>query len=278
MSSNPAIAQQPFEQGADGHGLPPERPHEAALWHRFRHEGDAQARGMLIETYLDFARIMAGRTYAQRHESAVAFNEYMQLASVGLIEAIDRYVPTEGGASFRTYAAHWIRGSILNGLRHLSEVHAQIEARKRVHRDRLHSLARRAKAAPDESEAAADAEAGNEEESDAFARLAGVAMGVALGFMLDDLRIYRSSEGAVEDNCLHDIDMRKMRASLAQAVRNLPSRERTLITQHYFDGMPFEEMAQAWTLSRGRVSQLHKQALMSLRAALGRAGLGDWSI
>lgn len=250
----------------------PAQSHEAGLWRRFKLEGDMQARDALIRAYLDFARIMAGKTYSQRNRDTVNFNEYMQLASVGLIEAVDRYSPDEGLASFRTYAAHWIRGAILNGLRNLSEVHAQIEARKRAHRDRLHSIARRAK---EEEETESNA---GEENVDAFDRLAGVAMGMALGFMLDDLRIYQTSEGTVEDTCYDDMDMRKLRASLGQAVRALPERERTLITRHYFEGLAFDELARSLDLSKGRVSQLHRQALTALRRALHKAGHGDWSI
>jgi RNA polymerase sigma factor for flagellar operon FliA len=254
---------------------------EAGLWRRFKQHGDMLAREALIKQYLDFARIMAGRSYSKRYRDTVAFNEYMQLASVGLIEAVDRYSPDdEGGASFRTYAAHWIRGAILNGLRSLSEVHAQIEARKRSQRDRLYSLSRRGE--PQEGEA--EAESGTKDPvdgdgaGDAFDRLANLAMGVALGFMLDDLRIYQSDEGSMEDNCYSDAEMRRVRTLLDQATRALPQRDRMLITRHYFEGLTFDELAQSLALSKGRVSQLHRQALASLRTALRSAGYGDWSV
>ena len=240
---------------------------ERALWLRFKREGDMAARDALIRHYLAFTRILAARAYARRYGDTISFGEFMQLASVGLIEAVDHFSPDDGRASFRTYAAHWIRGAILGGLRSLSEVHAQIDARKRAQRDRLRSLAEPAADAADPAGA-----------SDPFDRFAEVAVGVALGFMLDDVRIYQQGEGVVADHCGPDLEMRRIRGLLERAARGLPDKERFLIEKHYFEGLAFEEIATLLSLSKGRVSQLHKQALLALRAALRQAGYGDWSV
>jgi RNA polymerase sigma factor for flagellar operon FliA len=251
---------------------------EDTLWQRFKAEGDMAARDLLIRHYLDFARILAGRAYARRYRDTVSFGEYMQLASLGLIEAVDKFSPADGRATFRSYAAHWIRGAILHGLRSLSEVHAQIEARKRTKRDRLYSLSR----APhvDDNEAATEdtPTAQTDQAEDPFNRLADIAMGVALGFMLDDLRIYQSADGLQEDNSYTDAEMRRLRQVLSRATLGLSGKERELIDKHYFEGHTFDEVAQHLTVSKGRVSQLHKRALGALRTAMSEAGYGDWCI
>jgi RNA polymerase sigma factor for flagellar operon FliA len=237
---------------------------EEALWRRLKSDGDMLARDALIRHHMGFARILAARAYARRYADTVSFAEFMQLASVGLIEAVDRFSPQDGRASFRTYAAHWIRGAVLDGLRTLTEVHAQIDARKQSQRDRMRSFKDEG---PDKEAPARDA----------FNRLADMAVGVALGFMLDDIRMYRDGDGTVEDRCGVDLEARRMRALLETSARSLPSKERLLIEKHYFEGLKFEEIAGLLALSKGRVSQLHKQALGLLRTAMRQAGHGDWS-
>lgn len=266
-------------ESADGPVL--DATQEAALWQRFKGDGDMAARDTLIRHHLDFARILAGRAYARRYRDTVSFGDYMQLASLGLIDAVDKFLHEDGRATFRSYAAHWIRGAILNGLRSLSEVHAQIDARKRAHRDRLYSLTRRPQGDDDQDDddALDDTSSTTADEcADPFTRLADIAMGVALGFMLDDLRIYQSSEGTQEDNSYTDAEMRRLRKLLGRAAQGLSGDERDLIDRHYFEGHTFEDVARHLALSKGRVSQLHKRALGSLRSALNEAGYRDWSI
>jgi len=49
---------------------------------------------------------------------------------------------------------------------------------------------------------------------------------------------------------------------------SLPERQRFIVQQHYVGGMEFQDIAQQLQLSKGRVSQLHAQALEQLRSAL----------
>jgi RNA polymerase sigma factor for flagellar operon FliA len=57
---------------------------------------------------------------------------------------------------------------------------------------------------------------------------------------------------------------RRMRAGVAR----LPERLRQIIEAHYFQHVPFVEIASALGLTKGRISQLHGQALRELRELL----------
>lgn len=234
------------------------------LWAAFKTDGDLAARQALIERHLGFARYVAWRCYAQRMRDGVAFSDYQQLAIIGLIEAVDRFDPLLGRASFETYASHRIRGAVLNGLTSMSEVNAQIEARRRTHRSRLATLAEVDEAAP----------AGHDE----FERFADLATGMALGFMLDDVRIFQTSEGEVADNSYSDAEMHKLRSTLERLIRTLPERESHLLRAHYFNDLPFETVAEDFGLSKGRVSQLHKRALASLHSSLAALHCTEWLV
>ena len=63
-------------------------------------------------------------------------------------------------------------------------------------------------------------------------------------------------------------EMRQVRERLVQAVDALPAHERTVIRSHYLQEVPFEEVAATLKLTKGRISQIHKQALLRLRACV----------
>jgi RNA polymerase sigma factor FliA len=57
-------------------------------------------------------------------------------------------------------------------------------------------------------------------------------------------------------------------AELHTVVDQLPGRERELIRRHYFDHCEFRVIARELTVTPGRVSQLHAQALLRIRDLL----------
>src|SRR3954453_15937005 len=81
--------------------------HEEQLWRRLHRERDQSARAELVEIYLPMARRMAGR-YAGVVEP---YDDLVQVASLGLLNAIDRYQP-ERGTPFIGFAKPTIMGEL----------------------------------------------------------------------------------------------------------------------------------------------------------------------
>jgi RNA polymerase sigma-B factor len=84
---------------------------EYELWRRFG-EGDQRAREGLVGLYLPLARRMA-RRYAGVREP---YDDLVQVASLGLLNAIDRYDP-EAGTPFAGFARPTILGELKRHLR-----------------------------------------------------------------------------------------------------------------------------------------------------------------
>src|SRR5438128_2076815 len=95
---------------------------ETSLWAQYRRTGEPLLRARLVTTYLPLTHGIAARLFGQRSNDSVAFEDYLQYGRVGLLEAIDRFDPARGEASFTTFAGYRIRGSILNGLEKATEV------------------------------------------------------------------------------------------------------------------------------------------------------------
>jgi RNA polymerase sigma-B factor len=84
-----------------------EKTHEAALWKRFAERRDQRAREDLVAIYLPVARRMAGR-YAGVVEP---YDDLVQVASIGLLNAVDRFDPARG-IPFLGFAKPTIMGEL----------------------------------------------------------------------------------------------------------------------------------------------------------------------
>lgn len=231
-----------------------------SLWSAFRHSRDAGARAQLVAHYLDFARRMAGSLYARRPYPELEFDDYLQFAREGLLEAVDRY-DSGRGASFETYAAVRINGAILTGIQSYSELQEQVAVRRRAVASRI-DLLRGTVPPKDDPEAV-------------FSYLADMAIGLAMGFMLDQSGMYRTGDEVYPDNTYTGVEMRQLCQRLHSLLEQLPERQRQVLTWYYLQQMSFEEITERLAISRGRISQLHKAGLAALHKQLqgGRVDL-----
>jgi RNA polymerase sigma factor FliA len=219
-----------------------------ALWDHFAASHHPDLRDRLIECYLPFARAAAARLYRVRSDESVPFDDYLQYARIGLVEAIDRYDPARE-ASFETFSSYRIRGAILNGLGHETELAAQREYWRSRHQDRMESL----RPASLEGSGEADLE-----------EVAQLTVELALGLVLEQ----QGEE--VADESLHAnpyaaTELAQLRRVTCAMVEKLPPRERQVVESHYFRQKEFQLIARELGVTKGRVSQVHAQALVRIR-------------
>jgi RNA polymerase sigma factor for flagellar operon FliA len=231
---------------------------EAALW-RAQAAGSADARERLFALYYPFARALAGRQFRARNAGDIEHADVVQLACTGLLEAMDRYDPARG-VPFRAFAARRVNGSIADGVARMNEVREQISFRRRAKRERMRSLA--------------GIEAGELGAGEAMDALIDMAVGLALGFMLDGTSLYRE-EGTVDvqPTAYDSLAWKELVHRLVAELDRLPERDRSILRLHYLDEVSFDQIAALLGLTKGRISQLHKAALGLLRKRIsGAAG------
>ncbi len=233
-----------------------------ALWERFTQCRDLHLRGRLIERYLPLARTAAARFYRLRSDDSVPFEDYLQYARIGLVEAIDDYDPGRE-ASFETYSSYRIRGAVLNGLGRESEIAAQRSFWRTRTQERGEPQVQ-ASPVHDAAESLAEIES-----EDRFVPSAGSAL--VFGFVLDhdgdDV-----ADDAVQANPHAAAEQVELLKLINLALEKLPARERELIRRHYFEQCEFRVIAHELAVSPGRVSQLHAQALLRIRELVHGSG------
>jgi RNA polymerase sigma factor FliA len=231
---------------------------EAALWHRWRDLQDWEARALLLEQHLPYAKIVAASYYSKRFHDEIEFGDYHQLASMGMIEAMERFDPSLGVA-FRTFAARRMHGCILDGIEKLSEKQQQIVARHRLEAQRRESIS------------SIPAEEMSTDSPDGILKyVAEVGMAFALAWVLDGTGMISGAEAAVTLPFYQSTEMRQLRERVLHLVQALPAQERKVIQCHYLQEVSFQEIGQMLGVSKGRVSQIHRKALGNLKQTLLR--------
>ena len=239
---------------------------ERGLWEEYGRTRQPETRQRLVRRYMDMTHRIAAHLFSRRVGNAVAFDDYLQYARVGLLEAIDRYDPARE-ASFATFAGYRIRGAVLNGLEQTTELAAQMAQRRHSRlQERAHSIDIRDLRSADNPALERDS---LDAESDGtqlerFAGMVDMTILLAMGYVLEDNGEWNPAGVSAADP-YRSVQLEAVRTRLIRLVDALPERERLIVRYHYFEHMEFQSIGEVLEVSKGRVSQLHARALQLIR-------------
>ncbi|MFL9673842.1 sigma-70 family RNA polymerase sigma factor [Pseudomonas marginalis] len=211
---------------------------ELSLWQAWLSEKSSDARSHLFFFYGQWLRMITRLLYVRYPHPLAEWHDYVNLASIGLLQAIDRFNPALN-TRFQAYAEPYVKGNVLKGLA------CYVRDSRKMYQDRLVSLS------GSEDEGASDLE-----------HVANVAIGLAFGLFLESGIIDHEPEAS---NPLNVYEVEQNHDHLNECVKQLPPNEQRLIVAHYYQHLSFTEISELMGLSKGRISQLHAQALKRVR-------------
>jgi RNA polymerase sigma-B factor len=232
----------------------------AALWRN--RENDA-ARAALVTRFMPLARSLA-RRYERSSES---LDDLLQVASLGLLKAIDRFDPERGNA-FVSFAVPTILGELRRYFRDCCwDVHVPRGTQERTLK--LEEAERRLTL--DRGRAPTVAELAQYLEIDVEQALDAMTAAKAYGALsLDAPRSSMTGEPATTyAELLGEEDDRyalvEDRVTIARALEHIPARERTVLQLRFVEDLTQSEIAERIGVSQMQVSRLLRHALEQLR-------------
>lgn len=221
----------------------------------------------LVREYLPLVKRIAYHLMT-RLPASVEVDDLIQAGLIGLLDAVERYDDSQG-ANFETYATKRIRGAMLDELRAADWASRNVRKAARQIENTIHTLEQRLKRPPSEQEIADELKL----DIHAYFSLLNDARGAQLLYY-EDLHEEGGDdflERFADDLSLGPFDIitsRAFKRALAQAVAQLPEREKQLLGMYYEQEMNFKEIGAVLGVSESRVCQLHSQAITRLRSRL----------
>lgn len=239
-------------------------------WERFVKKPTPALRESLILQYSPLVKYVVGRL-AIGLPAIMDYEDVLSDGTIGLIEAVARFDPSKG-VKFETYAISRIRGSIIDSLRRA---------------DRLPRSARQNMREADKATETLREKLGREPLDAEVAEQMGVKMQryyailtaaswvtVSLDNLLDanaDGEGYPAAEmpkDPDEQDANRKVERKETVGELSASIRELPERERLVVSLYYQDELTQREIAKVLGISESRVCQLHARALDRLRGAM----------
>ena len=234
---------------------------------RYHQHGDAAAREELVERFLPLARQLA-RRYQRTNEP---LDDLMQVASVGLVKAIDRFDP-ERGTAFSTYAVPTILGELKRYFRDSGwAVHVPRGMQERVMKldTAAQELHRRIGRSPSPKELGTELGLSEEEVLEAMEAASAydaVSLEQQKGDPDESKDTFQDSLGTEEER----YELVEYGAAIAPTLKALTPRERLILHLRFVEDLTQSEIAERIGVSQMHVSRLIRRSLTRLRAVADR--------
>jgi RNA polymerase sigma-B factor len=234
---------------------------------RYHEHGDGSAREQLVERFLPLARQLA-RRYQRTNEP---LDDLMQVASVGLVKAIDRFDPKRGTA-FSTYAVPTILGELKRYFRDSGwAVHVPRGMQERVMKldQAAQELHRKRGRSPSPKELADELLLSEEEVLEAMEAASAydaVSLEQQKGDSEDSRDTFQDTLGTEEER----YELVEYGAAIAPTLKALTPRERLILHLRFVEDLTQSEIAERIGVSQMHVSRLIRRSLARLRAVAER--------
>jgi RNA polymerase sigma-B factor len=242
---------------------------QAQLFQRWHQHGDIAAREVLVDRFMPLTRSLARRY----DRSSEPFDDLLQVASVGLIKALDRFDP-QRGFSFPSFAVPTILGEMRRYFRDCGwSVHVPRGDQERALkvREAQETLTNERGHAPTVNQLAVYLELDVEQVLDALQ-----ATHAYEAVSLDAPRAAAEDDATTLGDAIGHDDERyelvELDATLVSALKHIPARERSMLRMRFVEDLTQTQIAARLGISQMQVSRLLRRSLDQLRALTRDAG------
>ena len=223
-----------------------------------------QTQEMLVKAHALLVKRIAHHLLV-RLPASVQLDDLIQAGMMGLLEAAKHYDATKG-ASFETYAGIRIRGYILDEVRRNDWVPRSVYRNSRMISVAVRQAENRLGREATDREIASELHLDLAEYNELLKESAGSQLH---GF--EDLGVsddIMKGEGAGLSEPHVNVMREDMMDKLTEIIDSLPPKERLVLSLYYEQDLNLKEIGDVLDVSESRVSQIHTQATLRIRARL----------
>lgn len=245
----------------------------SGLWEKWRASPTTEHRDALVRHYWPLVRTAAAAVKRPRH---LALDELESHASLGLLDALQRYDPARG--PFEQYALLRMRGAVLDGVRSHDRLKRVNLDRAKALRAAEETLTDRLRRPPSDAELAAQLGVtvdGLRPFHNARMASTVTTLDLPAGADTADAR-HRPSDARAEDvghsgfgsDVAAEVEHRLRQTMLAAALDRIVGPDRAVLVLYYVAELTMSDIAKVLGVSTARVCQIHTRAVRALKADL----------
>ena len=237
-------------------------------WPDFSHQDQER----IVRHFAPKVKFLALRLKARLPKN-IELNELISAGTLGLVEALGKFQP-QLNIKFDTYAENRIRGAMLDELRRLDWFPRSLRRHVRQVDEAGTRLEAELGRQPTESELSQATGLDTKDVREALEAMQNQ-LCLSLDAMQEGLAI--ADVDAFGNQPYHDTAQAELVDRVATLIEQLTPREKLVLSLYYTDELNMREVADVMSITEGRVSQLHSQALARLRKEF-RSRHGEVSI
>ena len=228
--------------------------------------GDRTAREGLLRQYAPLVKYVASRL-AIGLPSTVDQSDLISHGMLGLLHAIERYDP-EHGVRFATFAGPRIKGAILDELRSLDWVPRSLRQKRRAVDAAVAELEFRLGGSPTERQLADELSVEVDDLRVTMTEIARTGMSALDAEPYDGVPLAEQLQDPAALDPQSFYDEPESHTQLADAIAELPERQRDALVLYFYEGMTLAQIGRAMGITESRASQLRASAMIGLRNRL----------
>jgi len=239
-------------------------------------KNDAAYRDQLITEYLPYVKRIVHRI-AVHLPSTIDIDDLMNVGVIGLIQAVDRYDPSRDN-KFMTYAVFRIKGAVLSELRSRDFLSRSNRRKIRDLENACSKLEQKLGRDVDDEEVAQELgiavdQVYRTKQMSSISFISFEELGFSSRDEKEKLLSYLIDN---DENALTLTRLKELKDAVARSIEQLPEKEKLVISLYYLEELTMKETGKVLNITESRVSQIHSQAILRLRAKLKKEKLiGD---
>ena len=224
----------------------------------------------LIMEYAPLIKFIAYKI-SMRLPSNIELDDLIASGAIGLMDAIEKYDPSRDN-TFKTYAEFRIRGAILDELRNQDWVPRSIRDKAKLLEKTFSQLKNDLGRDATDQEAADKLGLSMDEFHDLVYQVCPVSI---LSFdnqttfsSIDKKSMLSFLEDFKIDNPFNELQIKVVKDIIMDSINSLPEKHKIILSLYYYEDLNLKEIGRVLRITESRVSQLHAQAIVRLKAKL----------
>ena len=236
----------------------------------YRSTVDPKVKDEIILEYAPLVKYIAQKI-SSRLPPNIELDDMISCGVIGLMDAIEKFDPTRDN-KFKTYAEFRIRGAILDELRSQDWVPRSVREKAKIVEKAYAKLEKDLGRPATDEEMCGELQCSMEE----FHELINKSKSVSLLNIEDAQAMSKGDkklmvslmETSRSANPQSVVGYKKAQEIIKEGIKGLPEKQRLVLSLYYFEDLNLKEIGQVLDVTESRVSQLHTQAILKLKAKL----------